>query len=43
MLRTNNRFARNPLFHFHPMHSLYALITALILLGIMVWFLMGMQ
>lgn len=38
MLVTRNRFSRNPYFHFHPLHSLYALITVLVLLGLLSWF-----
>ena len=37
MLHTHSRFARNPYFHFHPMHSTYSLIAALALLGAVVW------
>jgi hypothetical protein len=38
MLEMKNRFARNPYFHFHPLHSLYALIMVLILFGLFSWF-----
>jgi hypothetical protein len=38
MLVTRNRFPRNPYFHFHPLHSLYALITVLVLFGLLTWF-----
>jgi len=34
-----NRHARNPYFHFHPMHSAFSLIAALILLGLLTLFL----
>jgi len=34
-----NRFARNPVFHFHPMHSTFSLVATLILLGLMTLFL----
>ncbi len=43
MLRTKNRFARNPYFHFHPMHSTFSLIAALVLFGLMVWTLVWMR
>lgn len=33
-----NRLARNPYFHFHPMHSVFSLVTALILLGLLAFF-----
>jgi hypothetical protein len=39
MLATRHRFDRNPYFHFHPFHSLFALLGALILFGLLVWFL----
>jgi len=39
MLATRHRFNRNPYFHFHPLHSLYALLGAVILFGLLVWFL----
>ena len=39
MLATRNRLNRNPLFHFHPFHNLFALISALILFGLVIWFL----
>ena len=34
-----NRFARNPYFHFHPLHSTFSLVAALVLLGLMTLFL----
>lgn len=37
MLRTNHRFTRNPFFHFHPMHSAFSLLGALVLLALLVW------
>jgi hypothetical protein len=37
MLRTNNRFSRNPYFHFHPLHSAFSLIGALVLFVLLVW------
>ncbi|MFY9910427.1 MAG: hypothetical protein WCF22_07685 [Candidatus Sulfotelmatobacter sp.] len=30
---------RDPYFHFHPLHTLFALLTAVILFGLMVWML----
>jgi hypothetical protein len=33
-----NRLARNPYFHFHPMHSMFSLIATLVLLGLLAWF-----
>ena len=32
------RHTRNPYFQFHPMHSAFSLIAALILLGLLAWF-----
>jgi hypothetical protein len=39
MLATKNRLARNPNFHFHPLHTLYSLVAAVILFGLMAWLL----
>jgi len=39
MLAMRNRLARNPYFHFHPLHTLFSLVDALILFGLLVWFL----
>ena len=39
MLATRHRLARNPLFQFHPLHTLFSLISALILFGLLIWFL----
>jgi hypothetical protein len=39
MLATRHRLPRNPLFQFHPMHTLFSLLGALILFGLLVWFL----
>lgn len=33
-----NRHPRNPYFQFHPMHSIFSLTAALILLGLMAFF-----
>jgi len=37
MLRTSHRLTRNPFFHFHPMHSAFSLIGALVLLALLFW------
>jgi hypothetical protein len=39
MLMARRRPARNPYFHFHPLHSLFSLLGALILFGLLAWFL----
>jgi hypothetical protein len=39
MLATRSRFQRNPYFQFHPLHGVFSLVGALILLGLLVWFL----
>ncbi len=39
MLAMRNRLARNPYFHFHPLHTLYSLVAAVILFGLMIWLL----
>jgi hypothetical protein len=40
MLATKYRLTRNPYFHFHfHFHPLFSLISALILFGLLVWFL----
>ena len=39
MLATRHRFSRNPYFHFHPLHTAFSLLGALILFGMMIWFL----
>jgi len=39
MLATRHRFNRNPYFHFHPLHTLFSLVGALLLFGLLVWFL----
>jgi hypothetical protein len=38
MLVSRNRLSRNPLFHFHPLHTAFSLIGALILFGLLIWF-----
>jgi len=37
MLQSKSRFARNPYFHYHPWHSAFSLIGALVLLALIVW------
>ena len=39
MLATRYRLNRNPYFHFHPLHTLFSLLGALILFGLLIWFL----
>ena len=39
MLATRHRFGRNPYFQFHPLHTAFSLLGALILLGLLIWFL----
>lgn len=39
MLATRHRFQRNPLFQFHPLHTLFSVLGALILFGLLIWFL----
>jgi len=39
MLATRHRFGRNPYFQFQPLHGLLSLLGALILFGLLVWFL----
>jgi hypothetical protein len=41
--RFRNRFDRNQVFHFHPMYSLFSLIAATALSGMVVWFLLPMR
>ena len=36
---TRHRFQRNPLFHFHPLHTVFSLLAALLLFGMLIWFL----
>jgi hypothetical protein len=38
MLALRNRFSRNPYFHFHPLHTLFALVAVLVLFGLLSWF-----
>ena len=37
MLQSKSRFARNPYFHSHPLHSAFSLIGALVLIALIVW------
>jgi hypothetical protein len=39
MLAQRQRLTRNPHFHFHPLHSLFSLLGALVLFGLLAWFL----
>lgn len=39
MLAARHRFSRNPYFHFHPLHTLFSLMGALLLFGLLIWFL----
>jgi hypothetical protein len=39
MLASRYRLTRNPFFHFHPLHALFSLITAVILFAMLMWFL----
>jgi hypothetical protein len=39
MLVSRHRLTRNPYFQFHPLHALFSLVGALILFGLLVWFL----
>ncbi|HTS36281.1 MAG TPA: hypothetical protein VMH04_11445 [Candidatus Solibacter sp.] len=39
MLISRHRLTRDSYFHLHPLHSLFSLVTALILFGLIVWFL----
>jgi hypothetical protein len=38
-----SRFERNPYFHFHPMHSIFSLIAATVLLGLVALFLLSVH
>lgn len=38
MLATR-RFSRNPYFQFHPLHTLFSLLGALLFFGLLIWFL----
>jgi hypothetical protein len=39
MLATRHHTPRNPLFQFHPLHTVFSLVGTLILFGLLVWFL----
>jgi hypothetical protein len=39
MLATRHRLSRNPYFQFHPLHTAFSLMGALILFGMLIWFL----
>ncbi len=35
----HHRFGRNQYFQFHPLHTAFSLLGALILFGLLIWFL----
>ncbi len=37
MLATRRHLERNPYFHFHPLHTLFSLVGAVVLFGLLVW------
>lgn len=37
MLVVRHRFSRNPYFQFHPLHTLFSLLGAMILFGLFIW------
>ena len=39
MLASKNRLTRNPYFHFHPFHTVFAFLGSLIVFALLVWFL----
>lgn len=39
MLTLRHRSSRNPYFHFDPLHTLFSLVAALVLFGMLIWFL----
>jgi hypothetical protein len=39
MLATRHRVPRNAFFQFHPLHTMFSLLGALILFGLLIWFL----
>jgi len=39
MLAARHRLHRNPYFQFHPLHTAFSLLGALILFGLLIWFL----
>jgi len=39
MLAARHRFNRNAYFQFHPLHTAFSLLGALILFGLIIWFL----
>jgi len=38
MLAARRRLHHNPYFHFHPLHTAFSLLGALILFGLLLWF-----
>ena len=39
MLAAKHHLMRNPHFHFHPLHTLFSLVAAVILFALMAWLL----
>lgn len=39
MLAIRHRFPRDLYFHFHPLHTLFSLLSSVILFALLVWFL----
>jgi len=39
MLAARHRFTRNPYFQFHPLHTAFSLLGALLFFGLLIWFL----
>jgi len=39
MLASRHRLPRNPYFHFHPLHTAFSLLGAILLFGLLIWFL----
>ncbi len=39
MLATRHRLSRNPYFQFHPLHTAFSLLGALLIFGMLIWFL----
>jgi|GEM_PF-3243066 len=35
----NRKLPRNRYFHFHPMHSTFSLLAAIVLMGLLAWYL----
>jgi len=39
MLAIRQRFPRDPYFHFHPLHTLFSLLSAIVLFALLAWIL----